>query len=271
MRNLSGNLLDISYLDTLAAGDSPLHRLDPRAKLIVTIAFIIAVVSFDRYTISALMPFGLYPVVLTSAGRIPAMYLLKKIFLVAPFAVMVGIFNPLIDTTVLYHIGPWGFSGGWVSLVSILLRFCLTVAAALALLALTGFNAVCESLLTLGMPRPFVVQLSFFYRYMFVLGEEAGRVARARSLRSFDGRAMGLTEFGSFSGHLLLRTLDRAERIYRAMCCRGFDGHVPALRRMRKGVYTDVFFVLGWLVLFFIFRYYDPAGKLGAFMTGVWR
>ncbi len=49
MTKLGKNLVDIGYMDTLAAGDSPLHRLDPRAKLIMTFLFIVAVVSFNKY------------------------------------------------------------------------------------------------------------------------------------------------------------------------------------------------------------------------------
>ena len=58
---------------------------------------------------------------------------------------------------------------------------------ALILIAVTGFNAVCLALDKLGTPRVFVVQLVFLYRYMFVLVDEAARMVRARSLRTFEG------------------------------------------------------------------------------------
>ena len=60
--------------------------------------------------------------------------------------------------------------------------------AALILIALTGFNAVCRALTRLGVPRLFVVQLLLFYRYIFVLVDEAERMEMARSLRSFDSQ-----------------------------------------------------------------------------------
>jgi len=56
-----------------------------------------------------------------------------------------------------------------VSFLSIMLRFTLTVASALLLVATTGFNGVCLALDTLGAPKAFVVQLFFLYRYLFVL------------------------------------------------------------------------------------------------------
>ena len=218
MNNIGKNSFDIGYMDTLALGDSSLHRLDPRAKLITTLVFIVTVLSFGKHTVSAMLPFFIYPIVLISLSGLPSRYLMKKLLIVSPFAVLVGIFNPFIDREIIYYIGSIGISGGWVSFLSILLRFVLTVTAALILLSLTGFNAVCASLMKLGLPRPFVVQLLFFYRYIFVLTDEAERMERARSLRAFNSEAMNIKIFVSLIGHLLLRTIDRAERIYLAMC-----------------------------------------------------
>lgn len=270
MSTISHNLLDITYLDTLAAGDTPLHRIDARAKLVVTLAFIVAVVSFGRYELSGLVPFFFYPVALVSAGRVPLRYLAGKLLLVAPFAVLVGLFNPLFDRQALFYLGDIGVSGGWVSFASILLRFLLTVSAALGLIAVTGMNALCGALAELGVPRPFVVQLMFIYRYLFVLGEEAARLDRARSLRSFDRRAMSVAVFGSLAGHLLLRTLDRSERVYRAMLCRGFDGHVPSAgpAGSGRGARGLLAFATVWLALFLFFRLVNVPQLLGALVTG---
>ncbi|HNT97759.1 MAG TPA: hypothetical protein PKK31_05795, partial [Elusimicrobiales bacterium] len=105
MGQLAQNLTDIGYMDTLAADSTPLHRLDPRAKLLTTALFIVAVVSFGKYEVSALLPFLLYPVYLAAQGRLPVGYLLKKVLLVSPFAVVVGIFNPFLDSGVLLRVG----------------------------------------------------------------------------------------------------------------------------------------------------------------------
>jgi len=267
---MGNNYFDVNYLDTLAAGRSPLHRLDPRAKLITTLLFIVTVVSFDKYALVAFIPFLVYPLVLISVGNLPAWYLLKRVLFVAPFAVLVGIFNPVMDREIIFHIGSMGITAGWVSFASILVRFFLTVTAALLLIALTGFNAVCEALLRLGVPRPLVVQLLFFYRYLFILGEESQRMQRARSLRSFHRGAVPYGIFIPMIGHLLLRTFDRSERIYQAMCCRGFDGHIPmagSIKISRK----DCAFVLIWGFLFVVLRLYNVPLMIGEFLAGGFR
>ncbi len=270
MNNIGKNYFDIGYMDTLASGSSPLHRLDPRAKLVTTLLFIMSVVSFSKYTLLAFIPFFIYPMFLISVGGLPAGYLLRKVLLISPFAILVGIFNPIMDREIIFHIGSIGISGGWVSFFSIILRFVLTVTAALILIVLTGFSSVCEALSKLGVPRPFVVQLLFFYRYLFVLTDEFQRMERARSLRSFHSGAMRYGTFISIVGYLLLRTLDRAERIYRAMCCRGFDGHIRVMTSMKSGL-KDYSFVVIWFLLFFVFRIYNIPMKLGEFVTGYFR
>ena len=268
MNNIGKNSFDIGYMDTLASGDSLLHRLDPRAKLITTLIFIVMVVSFDKYSISALIPFFVYPIMLVSLGGLPAGYLLRRVLLVSPFAILVGIFNPMIDREVLVRIGSFGISGGWISFFSIILRFILTVSAALILVSLTGFNAVCAALTKFGVPRPFVTQLLFFYRYIFVLTDEAERMVRARSFRAFNSQAINFKVFISLVGNLLLRTLDRAERIYRSMCCRGFDGSIRIIRSMKIS-HGEIVFIFGWAALFVFLRFYNVALNLGALVTGV--
>jgi cobalt/nickel transport system permease protein len=180
----------------------------------------------------------------------------------------VGIFNPVFDRAQLLEIGGVGISGGWVSFASILLRFSLTVSAALALIGVTGFATVCMALGRMGLPRAFSIQLLFLYRYLFVLTEEGLRMSRARSLRSFKGRGLGFAVYGSMLGQLLLRTMDRAQRIHRAMLCRGFDGE---LRLSRNLAFTarDLAFVAGWLAYFALVRSVNLPQLLGRFVEGI--
>ncbi|MFA6091494.1 MAG: cobalt ECF transporter T component CbiQ [Elusimicrobiota bacterium] len=270
MNKLGKNLVDIGYMDTLSAGRSFLHKLDARAKLLTTVLFMAAVVSLDKYQVSAMIPFSLYPIFLIGAGNLPAGYILRKTAVVAPFAVFVGMFNPLLDRQILFHLGSFGVSGGWVSFLSILIRFSLTVSAALALLCVTGINALCEALVRAGVPKPFAVQLLFLNRYLFVLTGEAERMTRARRLRSCDRGATAPRAFIQIVGHLLLRTMDRAERVYRAMLCRGFDGHVRVVRFSRIGR-AELAFILGWAALFAVFRSVNLPVILGQAVAGAWK
>jgi len=213
------------------------------------------------------MPFFIFPVALIAVAGLPAGYLFKKVLQISPFAICIAIANPFLDRHVIFNLGPVGIWGGWVSFLSVLVRFFLTVTAALVLIATTGFNAVCMALSKLGVPKPFVVQLMFLYRYIFVLIEETERLTRARTLRSCTSRAMGISTFASLVGNLLLRTMDRAERIYLAMCCSGFDGRIRVIRSMKRGL-PEFLFVIGWGLLFIVLRFSNIPFSIGAYITG---
>ena len=266
MAKLDKNFFDIGYMDTLASQQTPIHQLDPRAKLSTSFVFIISVISFGKYEVAALFPYFVYPVFLGAIGNVPVVYILKKLLLVSPFAVMIGIFNPLMDREILLSLGGLDISGGWVSFVSILIRFILTVGIALTLIAVTGFNAVCMALDRLGTPRVFVVQLLFLYRFLFVLLDEAARMVRARSLRTFEGGGSGIKAYGPLVGHLLLRTMDRAQRVYMAMCCRGFGGEIRILKPSSFGS-KEIGFTVGWSALFILMRAYNLPALMGSVIT----
>ncbi|MCM8812939.1 MAG: energy-coupling factor transporter transmembrane protein EcfT [Candidatus Omnitrophica bacterium] len=267
MSTIVSKYFDIGYMESLAQGTSALHQRDARALVLTTFIFIVTVVSLDKYSVSALMPFFFYPMSLMVWGGLPVGYVLSKAAAVSVVALMVGIFNPLLDRQVFVWVGPLGISGGWMSYISVLLRFLLTVTAVLSMVAIAGFAVFCQALRTLGVPKPFVVQLMFLYRYVFVLTEDALRIERARKARSFQPGAMRYSTYIPLLGHLLLRTFDRAERIYRAMRCRGFDGKFRRLQRSRC-TGADVLFVVGWAAFFLAARAYNIPAQLGHLIMG---
>lgn len=267
MSDINAALLDLGVMDQLARGHTSIHRLDPRSKIVTSLVFMVATVSFGPREISGLLPLVLFPVSLAAAGGIPARAILRKLLLAIPFVLMVGLFNPFLDREIVVRMGGLGISGGWLSFLSILLRSGLTLGTALVLIAVTGMPALGAGLERLGAPRAFVVQLLFLHRYLFVLGEEASRMARARAQRSFGNRGTGLRATASLLGHLLLRTLDRAERIYTAMKARGFRGEVRLLRPMRLTP-GDWAFLVGWCAFFLAARLWNLPRLLGALATG---
>jgi cobalt/nickel transport system permease protein len=265
MSTIDGTFLDFKTLDQLAAGDRAIHRLDPRAKVLTTAVFIVSVVSFGRYELASLLPFFIFPAVMIALGDLPALYIVKKVAVIIPFAVVVGMLNPFFDREVVVQVGEWGVTGGWVSFASIIVRAILTAGAALILVGVTGFPAICMALERLGMPQPFAVQLLFLYRYIFVLSEEGSRASRARELRSFGKKGRGMASYGSLLGHLLLRTWLRAERIHMAMLARGFVGEFHVRKPYRFGG-PEVAFLLSWSALFIFLRLENVSRLLGSFV-----
>jgi cobalt/nickel transport system permease protein len=246
-------LREVHSLDASAGRSTWLARLDPRAIVLATVAFIIVVVSFDRYAVVALLPLTLYPLVLARLGNIPLGRIGRKLLPALPFALMVGLFNPLFDPTPRIELMGHAIAGGWLSLSSILLRAILTVSAALILIAVLGMHRLCAALDQLGVPHVLTTQLLLMHRYLLVLAGELGRMNLARELRAPAPRAMPLSVYASLLGHLLLRTLDRALRIHQAMRARGFDGRLP-LRHAQFWQWTDTAFLAACLSMFVLMR-----------------
>ena len=252
----------LGILDLLSRKDTAVHRLDPRTKVIATLLFIVAVVSFPKYEIVGLLPFFLFPVLAFSLGDIPVRLILKKVLFVSTFAAFIGIFNPLLDTEPMVTVSGIAVSGGWISFFSIMLRFFLTMTAVLLLIATTSFPGICHALRRLGMPELFTSQLLFLYRYLFVLVEEGMRMVRAREMRSFRGKGQGVWVFISLVGTLFLRTMERAERIYQAMLSRGFTGTMRFARTYRFRI-TDFALLAAVAAVLYVFRAYDIVGTVG--------
>ena len=253
---------DIGRLDRLSYRETCVHHLDPRAKVIATMLFLLTVISFPKYEVVALAPFFLFPVLLMTIGEIPVRFIVKKVIAVSPFALFIGIFNPFLDTRTVAVILGVPISGGWLSFLSIILKFSLTISAALLLIATTSFPGVCHALRRLGLPPLFVSQLCFLYRYLFVLMEEVMRIIRAREMRSFASRGTDIKVFVRLIGILFLRTVDRAERIYYAMLSRGFQGDIPSLKRSRIA-YRDLAFMAMTIAFLGVFRFFPITEGIG--------
>lgn len=268
MSRIDAALDALRAFDALALRQTPLSRIDPRAKVVATAVFLIAVVSYDRYAIAALLPLAAFPIALATVGEVPARALARKLLVAAPFAVMVGLFNPWLDRAPIPVFGTIEVAGGWLSFASIVLRFALTVSAALILVACTGMHGLSLALRRLGLPQVFVTQLLFLHRYAFVLGGEAARMMTARDLRAPGAPAMALPVYGPLVGHLLLRAFERAHRLHLAMRARGFDGEVRSLQDLRWR-WRDTVFVLGWCAFFALARGVDLSQWLGGLLYGV--
>jgi cobalt/nickel transport system permease protein len=260
----------VGSLDDLARLDSPVHRLDPRVKVLVTLVYVVCVVSFGKYDLGRLAPLAMYPAVVIGLARLPLRPLVRWILPALPLVLLIGVANPFLDREVVGYVGGFAIAGGWVSFGSIAARLLLTVLAGLLLAATTGMQGVCGGLAGLGVPRVVTTQLLLMFRYLFVLTEEAGRVLRAHRLRAA-GNGIALRMAGPLSGRLLLRAMDRAQRIHQAMLCRGFDGRLHRLSEGRQARRTDLnaVWLIGWTAFLALTRLYDLPLMLGEIVHGV--
>ena len=69
-QNIERSIRDLREMDTLASGKSPIHAVSAGAKLLVTVVYILTVVSFDKYRMSSLLFMIFYPAVLFAVSGI---------------------------------------------------------------------------------------------------------------------------------------------------------------------------------------------------------
>lgn len=217
-------------LDHHGAAATPVHRLDALAKLLATLLFVVTLVSFPKYAVAPLVPLAAFPVLLGVLGQVPARPLLRLLLTGLPFVLFAGAFNVVADAAPVRLTTDVSLRAGWFSFAAIVLKYLLAAGAVLVLVATTSFPRLLQALNRLRVPRPFTLLLQFLYRYLFVLVEETRAVGRAHALRDPHRRLPDLHTATILLGHLFLRTWERAERVYRGMCLRGYDGAVPVSR-----------------------------------------
>ncbi|MEW6661310.1 MAG: cobalt ECF transporter T component CbiQ [Bacillota bacterium] len=267
MVNMMELLNNIRLLDELAGKRTNIHQIHPLMKVLTTLMFLFVTVSFDKYQLSGLLPLIFYPVVVITLADIPVVPILKRMLFVMPFIIGIGVFNPFFDTNPVVIL-PWiQISGGWISFFSILVKGSLTILAALLLIATTGITRVASALRMMRIPKVFIMQLLLTYRYITLLIEEVGRALCAYSLRSPDTKGIKISNWGSLTGQLLMRTLERAQRVYHSMCCRGFTGEYR-ISKQNKMMIGDIAYFAGWSLFFVIVRFINIPAFLGLLMTG---
>lgn len=262
MADFANSLYNMRLMDDLSRKDTFIHQLHPLTKILTTLVYLIIVVSYNRYEVIALLPLIFYPMVVFLIAELPVKQVLSRLLIIEPLIIGIGILNPLFDSHTI-AIGGLVISRGWVTFASILLKSLLTITAALILISTTGMNKLAYGLRMLKVPRLFVMQLLLTYRYIAVLIEEVARTVRAYKLRAPGQKGIQGNVWGSLAGQLLIRTMDRAERIYQAMCVRGFTGeyhtgNVPGFKA------KDVLFLSGWVLFFILARVYNLPLLMGS-------
>ena len=231
MADLRGAIQEIYSLEQLSEQNTCIHRRHGLIKMLSALVFIVTVVSFDRYEIGRLIPYIFYPIVLAGLSDTPWKLLGKRIALALPFVLLAGISNIIFDRTAAFTLFGFTISSGLISFFAICFRTYLCVAAVLLLVAATPFWDLSDQLRRMRFPSVFISLFEMTYRYIGTLLEEASTMYTAYLLRSPSRKGLEMRHMGSFVGQLLIRSYDRAERVYNAMQCRGYAMRNSAITR----------------------------------------
>jgi len=198
------------FLDRYSRQESPVHRVSAEAKLVCAFAVIVLTVAAPLSALFYFVGLGCALVAVALVARIPIGYLGMRLLWMEPFVLGVGVLTLLQP-------------GGWKIFAGILVKSTLSLVTMVLLANTTPFAEILRVLKRARIPGLLVTTLALMYRYLFVLVDEAERMQRARSCRTFERRRwLGWKTLATVAGQLFVRSTERAERIYAAMLARGW-------------------------------------------------
>ena len=230
------------FLDEYAWLGSPVHRLDARLKIAVSIVLVAAIVSTPATACAPLAGYAAFLGGVFLLSRLPVAHVLSRLAMVLPFVGVTALFIPFLPDGEVsgryYHgVGLAISHSGLLVFWNILSKSLLGALAMILLTSSTPFPLLLAGLAWWRVPRLFIMILSFAYRYLFVLLEEAQRMKRARDARCYAGQWLWQAQvIGQMTGTLFLRSYERGERVYLAMLARGFDGGPLAISDSRSSI-----------------------------------
>jgi cobalt/nickel transport system permease protein len=245
------------HLEEFAEGTTLLHRLDPRVKFLAAgpLMMLIAVVPGIKAPALALV----LACVLACMARLDTRKLALRLAAVNAFVLVLWVFLPLsYPGEAVFSVGTLHVTGeGVLYVLAITLKTNAIVLLTIAVFGTSEAFALAHALVHLKAPVKLVYLFFFFYRYISVLHEEYTRLRRAMNVRGFRPATTMHTyrTFGYLIGMLMVRSHERARRIFNAMLCRGFHGHFPIARHFHLHAhdiwFTSLMFLLtasiGWI------------------------
>lgn len=229
-------MIEFPQIDKHAGLDSPIHRWDPRAKLVAMLCLIFAVVLVTdvRMALVGL----LVAVLLVIISRLPLGFIAKRLMEVSPFVLSLALII-LFTHERGDEIARFFFlsitDDGLERAVLITARAMAAIILTLCMIGTMTFETTIKALEKLKVPTKLNQLIMFTYRYIFVLSDEFSSMSRSVTSRGFNSGAdvHTFTTIAKMMGMLFIRGYERAERVYHAMASRGYEGRLETMTEFR--------------------------------------
>ncbi|MCT4557631.1 MAG: cobalt ECF transporter T component CbiQ [Pelagimonas sp.] len=218
-----------------ATHDAPyglIGDLDPRLRIVMACLFAIVTVALG--SLPALTLALAVSVSLLLLSRLPIRRTFKRMAMMDGFIIFMLVLLPF-STPGDTMFTLFGIAASWQGLWKAVEIALTANAAILALMVLVGTMepvTLGHALYRLRCPEVLVHLMMFTIRYIEVLREEYLRLRGAMKVRGFRPGTNLHTyrSFGYLVGMMLVRAIERSERILGAMKCRGFSGRMVLLQ-----------------------------------------
>jgi cobalt/nickel transport system permease protein len=240
-----------SIQEPFSEGASLIHRLDPRGKIILAALFSILVAVAQSFP-GALAGLALALSWLALA-RLPLPKVLTRLLVVNSFIVFLWVVLPFTyPGEPVWRVGPLVVTRqGLIFVALITLKSNAIILGLIALIATMPVITLGQALHNLRLPDKLCHLLLFTYRYLYVFEVEFQRLIQAMKIRGFQPRTNLHTyrSYAYLAAMLLVRSFDRAESVYQAMLCRGFNGTFYSLQTFSWQRRDGMFLMISLLAL----------------------
>ena len=212
---------DRTEIDAFAK-TSLFYSVDPRVKLLCTIALIVVIALLT--SLEAVILAGTFVLFLIAISKVPITHLARQ-FAMALIFILFAALSML-------------FYRGWENALIIGLRISVCVLALLLMVTTTPFFKMIKAMRWMHIPKLMASLLMFTYRFIFLLLDEMDRMRLARQARGFTGgRSLldkrALRTVSNTIGMTFVRANARATNIYDALLMRGYSGEIRDFENLR--------------------------------------
>ncbi len=250
--------ISLSELERETYKKSPVHRIDGRIKIAITLAIVVYSVALprvDALNFPRLALLEAYLVALMLLAGLEFSYLALRFAIALPFGFGIAILQPFlkqpffVDFTVLYTL-PLGIEitrEGSMFGASLFAKFLVCITAMILLSSTTSMSELVASARRMGMPKELALLFTMMVRYIFVFWNMLGRIRTAQKTRCFDlwnkkvPRRWTLEQVGYTISSLFIRSYEQGERTYQSMLCRGYNADANVYVTKKKIEIKDVF------------------------------
>lgn len=229
---------------------SLIHRMDPRFRVVIAMLYTMLIAVSNEFT--TLFFCLLLSILLVMVTRLQVFQVGKRLLLVNGMILLFWVILPLTTAgESLALLGPVSLSKQGIMLAARLtLKSNSILLALIALVATCPITTVGFAMKSLGIPEKLVYLFLITCRYLFELEQEYQRLIMAAKIRCFrpGNNLHTYRTFAYLIGMLFVRASVRGERVYQAMCCRGFNGRLYILHDFKASV-TDWIFLSGSALL----------------------
>jgi cobalt/nickel transport system permease protein len=221
-------------IDKYASVNSPIHQIDPRAKIVSSIILVIFIISTDKFT--ALGLYGILLAMLIVLSKIPLSFIFKRSLVIIPFVALISLSLLFLKSPrgeypnyklnlILLNVKVEGATKVAITtFFLIIVKAVFSTASMILLMNTMTFHQFTNALHKLRFPRIIAMILSLMYRYIFIIIDELRKMTQAMKARSvIVSKWLRLKALAYMLGTLFIRAFEKAESIYLTMSSRGFN------------------------------------------------